>query len=243
MEVRNSITNILAEQGFINPSSPMKAISLKPIPKLLKRNIAQNNEQLHELLYKGSLVSFFELFFGGKVRYLDFTGFRTVSPGLGTYVHCDSVYMGRGTPRLLTAWVPIGAVPLELGGLMILEKSHKIQLLHNNYCYRDVDTYCVNRANAEKYATNKKMWNGALTKNPVRLGKIFNRRWLTENFGVGDLLIFTLYTVHGSLDNQTNFVRISADPRFQLASEKADHRYVGKNPIANSISAKRGRVC
>jgi len=32
--------------------------------------------------------------------------------------------MGRGTFNLYTSWTPIGDVPLELGGLMILENSH-----------------------------------------------------------------------------------------------------------------------
>ncbi len=42
----------------------------------------------------------------------------------GTNPHCDLVYMGRGTHNLLTCWIPYGDVPLELGGLMILEDSH-----------------------------------------------------------------------------------------------------------------------
>lgn len=54
------------------------------------------------------------------------------SGGPGTAPHCDLVYMGRGTKNVFTMWVPYGEVPLELGGLMVLEQSHlKNALLKN----------------------------------------------------------------------------------------------------------------
>ena len=33
--------------------------------------------------------------------------------------------MSRGTHELLTCWIPYGEVPLEVGGLMLLEGSHR----------------------------------------------------------------------------------------------------------------------
>ena len=50
---------------------------------------------------------------------------RAVSPGPATPPHMDVVYMGRGTKNLFTSWTPLGDVPLEMGGLIILENSHK----------------------------------------------------------------------------------------------------------------------
>ncbi|PYH94850.1 hypothetical protein BO71DRAFT_440728 [Aspergillus ellipticus CBS 707.79] len=43
-----------------------------------------------------------------------------------TPVHFDQMYLRAGPPTSLTAWVPIGDVSLEGGGLMYLEKSTDI---------------------------------------------------------------------------------------------------------------------
>ena len=44
---------------------------------------------------------------------------------------------------------------------------------------------------------------------------------------MGDALIFGMDTVHASLDNQTDFIRLSTDTRYQRASHPADERWVG----------------
>ena len=53
--------------------------------------------------------------------------------------------MGRGTHRHMTCWVPYGDISFNLGGLMILEGSHKRMDLLENYIYRDVDAFCENK--------------------------------------------------------------------------------------------------
>ena len=45
-------------------------------------------------------------------------------PSHGIAPHCDTVFMGRGTPDVLTAWIPFGDIPIRAGGLMVLEHSH-----------------------------------------------------------------------------------------------------------------------
>ena len=37
-------------------------------------------------------------------------------------------------------------------------------------------------------------------------------------------------TIHASLDNQTDRVRLSSDTRYQRASQPADTRWIGANP-------------
>ena len=60
---------------------------------------------------------------------------------------------------------------------------------------------------------------------------------------MGDLLTFTLGTVHASLDNHSDRIRLSSDSRYQRASEPADERWIGPSPLGHSRAAKRGRVC
>ena len=50
-------------------------------------------------------------------------------------------------------------------------------------------------------------------------------RWLTAEYRMGDVLVFSMYTMHASTDNQSeSAVRLSSDTRYQLASEPADAR-------------------
>ena len=50
-------------------------------------------------------------------------------------------------------------------------------------------------------------------------------------------------TVHASLDNHSNRFRLSSDSRYQLASEPADERWIGENPIAHGVAGKRSKIC
>ncbi|NKB67942.1 MAG: hypothetical protein GKR89_12850 [Candidatus Latescibacteria bacterium] len=59
----------------------------------------------------------------------------------------------------------------------------------------------------------------------------------------GDLLIFTMYTMHIGNDNQTNRLRISTDTRYQPAGDAIDERWVGAVPGNWDIRDKRGMVC
>lgn len=205
--------------------------------------LADRSPTLKKLLYSGPMMEFFEVFLGGNVRHFDYTWFRAVAPGQGTYPHCDIVYMGRGTDKLYTAWTPIGDISWESGGLMILENSHRLENIKNSYGHKDVDSYCANRKTAHLYASNQKWWDGALSKNPVSLRSKYGGRWLSAEFQAGDVLIFSMFTIHASLDNHSPSIRLSSDSRHQLASEPVDGRWVGRNPVGHSIAGKHGRIC
>jgi hypothetical protein len=64
-----------------------------------------------------------------------------------------------------------------------------------------------------------------------------------SNRRAGALLTFTTFLVHASLDNHSDRIRLSSDSRYQPASEPADERWIGPNPIAHGPQAKRGMVC
>jgi ectoine hydroxylase-related dioxygenase (phytanoyl-CoA dioxygenase family) len=147
---------------------------------------------------------------------------------------------------LLTAWTPLGDAPLTIGGLMILENSHLKHERLRHYLERDVDTYCRNGRHAGEIEGGKKWWewDGSLSKDPVSLRKKLGGRWLTTDFEAGDLLTFTMHTVHASLDNASpDRMRFSSDSRYQPASLPADDRWVGENPVGHGLAGKRGRIC
>lgn len=246
LEARRDVCEKLKAEGILHPEREASEGILKPEATVKFRpDIATGNPVVESLLYGPCMRAFYERFLGGPVRHFDFTWFRAVSPGRGSPPHCDAVYMNRGTFNLYTAWVPFGDVTLDLGGLIILEDSHKQTDRLRKYLASDVDSYCENKpGDFEKALHGRRNWQGSLSKNPRSLRERLGGRWLTAEFKAGDLLTFGMATVHGSLDNQTpDRIRLSSDSRYQLASEPADERWVGPKPVGHSRAGKRGRIC
>ena len=246
VETRLSILRQLKDKGFIDQSAPLakgKCIADKDAGRAFGNPLDQKDPAVNRLLYGDRMMSFFESLLGGPAAHFDFTWFRTKGPGYGSAAHCDIVYMGRGTSDLYTAWTPLDDIELELGGLIILEDSHKKRDVLKAYLEKDVDTYCVNKPEAERSPSGKKPFDGALSKDVSRLQKKLGGRWLTAEYSMGDLVIFGMATVHAGLDNQTNRIRLSTDSRYQLASNPIDERWVGESPVGHGAAMKRGRIC
>jgi len=199
-------------------SSDTSQLAHKNRREIVKR--IRTGAKLRALCHHGAIIDFYTRFLGGAVRPLDYIWVRYVRVGQATGVHFDWVYMGRGTPKLYTSWLPIGDVPLSDGPLAILEGSHKIKESLSDYANFDVD---------QDHHKAKEYLGGWLTKDAPAVQASFGRRWLTTDFKAGDLLLFGMFTLHCSLDNQSpeNRIRLSVDARYQLAAEPADERWTG----------------
>ena len=197
---------------------------------------------LNELLYKGRMISFFERFLGGDVLCFKHIWFRAKDSVTckATPPHSDILYMGRATHNLFTAWVPYTDVSYDMGGLMILEKSHQLDELES-YCERDIDVYDANQDDAPLIETGKKLWqkSGEYSLDAISTREKLGGRWLTTEYRMGDVIIFSPYMIHATTDNYSPRMRISSDTRYQLASEPADERWVGDNPVGHGLKAKR----
>jgi hypothetical protein len=88
---------------------------------------------IRSLCHEGRIMEFFGRFLGERARSFDHIWVRRVTPGGATGCHYDVVYMGRGSSRLYTAWIPVGDVTFDLGPLAILEKSHTLEELKSTY--------------------------------------------------------------------------------------------------------------
>ncbi|HWQ12719.1 MAG TPA: phytanoyl-CoA dioxygenase family protein [Roseiflexaceae bacterium] len=244
---RQVMAERLAAAGHLDPSYPPAAMKAHPDTRIaFMPDLAKDNPRLHRLLYSGRMLEFFHMFLGGPVRHYDFTWVRAVAPGRGTHAHMDVVYMGRGTKNLYTAWTPIGDVPRTIGGLLLLERSHRHERLNQSYGSKDVDAYCENKVGPgyTRMGGGGNIRDGGwLSDNPAKLRKNLGGRWLTTDYRAGDLLVFTVFLVHGSLDNASDEIRISTDTRYQLASEPVDERWVGEEPIGHGPAGKRGMIC
>lgn len=247
-EVRRRICAVLAEDGLLDPEFPVEEARARPgIELYFRPDIAIHptvRPALESVIYGDRMMRFFDAFFDEPARHYDFTWLRTLAPGLGTSPHCDVVYMGRGTQNVVTAWVPFGDVPLEVGGLIVVEGSHHDEELRRGYCTLDVDTECTNRCSESELNANGYPGFGALSMDMRRTRHQLQRRLLTcPNYQMGDLLLFSIHTVHGSLDNPSREIRISSDSRYQRASEPADERWIGENPPGHGGAMIKGMIC
>jgi len=238
-EARNTLLQTLSQKDIFDPLYPLSQGVLKEgVNPKFDGEAWKNQPTLNRVVFGPEVKEFYTKFLGGDIRHFDYIWLRTMGKGHGTAPHCDIVYMGRGTHDLYTAWIPYSDVSLEMGGLMILEKSHLQSERIKNYLESDVDTFCENIPDRDGWKHN-----GNLTNNPRSLRQKFGNRWLTSKFEMGDLLTFKMNTVHGSIDNQTQNIRLSTDTRYQRADEPIDERWIGVDPIGHGKDGKKGLIC
>lgn len=235
--VRDELLRRLRDKGALHPDYPdFEGIASREPVTITQAEAIRGNNAVNNLVFSRALTGFYERLLGGPIRAYDHIWIRLIRPGKGTAAHCDLPYMGRGTRNVMTAWIPYRDTSLELGGLILLEKSHLQANRIRKYLDTDADTFCVNR-NAYRHTLSN------LSSNPVSLRQKFGGRWLTTEFRAGDLLTFGMTLIHASLDNQTNAYRISTDTRYQLASEPIDERWVGTHTVEWAEKNRKNQIC
>lgn len=230
IKAQTEVVQDLKEQQLIEQSSlPNQPQSTQSQPlKKIDFNIS-TLPAVQKLHNSDEVVHFFRTFLGGEVKAFDKFWVRAIGPkSKSETVHCDIVYMGQGTQNLYTSWIPLGDIPLTQGPLMILEKSHLLEET-KSYVAWDVDK---NRSKL-RFKHGVLFAGGHYSRNPPAVQKEFQLRWLSADFEIGDMLIFSAYTMHCALDNNSEFVRLSTDIRYQLASDPVDNRWIGDNPTGN----------
>lgn len=247
MAARQEVCRRLAAQGLIDTTHPVieaAALPNMPVP-YDPPTLTGDNEPLRRVLYDGRMITFYESFLGGPISHYDYTWFRAMSPWQpATLPHCDVVYMGRGTQNLYTSWTPIGDAPLKEGPLCVIPRSNRIQKLRDNYCQTDVDRLCTNHRLADGRPRSQSP--GSLSQRPVQLRRNLGLPFLSTNFEAGDLLVFSIFTIHCGLDNHGVRVRLSSDSRYQSSSEPQDERWIsidGHPPILHGEASKRELIC
>lgn len=250
-------------QGALDPAYPLEDGVLRPDADELGlwQGYPSSSDALLSVLKGERMMSFFASLLGGPVRGYDFIWLRHQPRSHGVEPHCDVVFMGRGTPDVLTCWTPFGDVPLGGGGLMLLEDSHRKSVVRiADYLRQDVDSYCSNGPNADAVRDGTmrwehwdqpapgRDWGGEIAEDAVALRAEWGGRWLTApRFRMGDVLIFSMRTVHAGTDNDTNALRLSTDSRYQRADAPVDERWVtvpnGEPPVGHGAGAKRGKIC
>lgn len=221
---RLQILEKLNDKGMLAPDKPlMDGVYNVDYPEPTTTG-SMGNKHLTQLdafktVVEGTLIlDFFKLFLGGEVRTFDFKWLRTAGPGSSSPIHYDIVFMGRGTQNLFSCWTPFGDVSLDMGPIVFCLGSHKFEKVRQTYGQADVDRDLI---------------EGHFSENPFDIVEKFGGEWATTTFKMGDVVIFNMFLMHASLVNTSNKIRITADTRYQLASEPVDERWIGDKPIGH----------
>jgi hypothetical protein len=112
-------------------------------------------------------------------------------------VHYDQIFLRHGEDTFVTAWVPIGDISIEGGGLIYLEKGHDIgEQTEREFMERAKAAGMTDQEMKDAYNTNM-MSGGLLDVGPLRYAKKYGRRWLLTPYEAGDVVFHNPYAVSG----------------------------------------------
>ncbi|KAI8659771.1 hypothetical protein NCS56_01195000 [Fusarium sp. Ph1] len=123
-----------------------------------------------------------------------------------TPVHYDQIFLRAGPLTSVTAWVPIGDIEVESGGLIYLDRAHDIGV---------------------KYEEDFSKMNADLSDEERMFGNKWSRAWLAGAYEAGDVVFHTPYTIHAGAKNRSpkGRVRVSTDLRFVDKTKPYDERW------------------
>jgi ectoine hydroxylase-related dioxygenase (phytanoyl-CoA dioxygenase family) len=170
---------------------------------------------------------FYEEFLNGPVylhkrKIIRYT--RPLDPNC-TGAHYDLTYLRGGTDSVCTSWIPIGDIPVEMGGLVYLEGSDTWgRTMEAEFRIKNQDLPPEERISAYNRNMTKGGW---LSKDLPDLAARMGTRWLTADYEAGDMMIHSAYMIHAATLNESseNRLRLSTDIRYQRVREEIDQRW------------------
>ncbi|KQV66403.1 phytanoyl-CoA dioxygenase family protein [Rhizobium sp. Root1220] len=232
VEFRGWVFSHLAAAGLIeNGSDPAIGLSSKGnLKKALVDRILMS--LVRSVAFEGfcaqpRLARFMDEFLSGisylhKRKIMRFTqpGTVTVTPA-----HYDLVYLRGGTSRIVTAWIPLGDTPVEMGGLVYLEGSHAVGArMEAEFQAKSAALTPDERISAFNRNMTKGGW---VSKDLPDMAERFDKRWLIADYEAGDVVLHSPYMIHASTTNQSadDRIRLSTDIRYQNVEDEIDARW------------------
>ncbi len=142
-----------------------------------------------------------------------------------TGAHYDLTYLRAGTDQVATSWIPLGDIPVHMGGLVYLEGSHTWGVRMEEE-FRQKNSELSREEQILAY--NKNMSStGWLTKDLPNLAQRLNSRWLIADYAAGDMVVHSAYMIHAATTNEATDgrMRLSTDIRFQRVRDEIDVRW------------------
>lgn len=197
MHLRRRILEICDEAGWIKKGTSLMDAITEHAPILEGEPLwepvyekVQKLEEFHRLKLHPNVHGLMESIFNEPVLCLPMTIARIAFPRdneRATQPHQDWIYV-QGSVDTISAWAPLGDVPEEVGGLMVLRGSHKAGFLF----------------------PRRAQGPGG---NTVDVDP--NLPWAATDYRAGDVLFFKSLSIHGARPNLTpDRLRVSIDFRY-----------------------------
>lgn len=224
MSARDEVFERLIEVGEIQPpaiegiaTGTSRRLELHPDRGAFWQSVSEG-QKLRAVSHEGRIKAIMGSLFGEEARPHDYIFLRPGVVGRATKLHYDLPFFARGSNRIVTAWTAIGDIPVCEGPLMVVEGSHRFDDLIDPI--REIDY------------NSKESPQVQLMGDAVEFARSRGTRLLTTDFRAGDVIIFSMTTLHGTLDNHSAMgrTRLSCDVRWQPVADPVDERYVGPNP-------------
>lgn len=139
--------------------------------------------------------------------------------------HYDLIYLRAGTDKLCTSWIPLGDIPVEMGGLIYLERSDAVgRQMEAEFSVKNAHLPPEERISAY----NRNMREGGwVSTDLVEMANRFDSRWLIADYEAGDMVIHSPYMIHAATRNHDPLcrMRLSTDIRFQCIDDDIDQRW------------------
>ena len=230
----------LRETGWLDRDREPEELVLGPAPpgggfmlQAQEQDRMMDSPAVRRVLAGPELMGLFRVLFGGEQpATLDFKWFRSMCPGQASGFHMDYCYMGKGSTQLHSVWLPWHDCDTIRGGLVVLEQSNShpaFQGVRETYGMHDYE-----HSNIDTGVGNTVPNSGWFGRDPAELLAFHDQaRWVTaERYEAGDVVVFPMHTMHGTVTNTTGrethsppLLRLSCDIRFQPASAAVDPRH------------------
>lgn len=210
MDVRRDMLELCREAGWLDPSRDLMdgiiAPGMQPTTEGQPAYMAVYRKVLksprfHDFPCHPALMRIAQQLLNGEVLVHPRRIGRMTFPNYTiatTPAHQDHFYI-RGAVETYSCWVPLGACPIQLGGLAIWPGTHTRGFIDHN----------VHMAGA--------VGGRGVPTDPAEA------IWHTTDFEPGDALFFHSFTVHKALPNLSgDQMRISTDNRYQINGDSID---------------------
>ena len=173
------------------------------------------------------LWRFFDAFLDGPSYLHKRKIIRYLTPGneWATPAHYDLIYLRGGADSVVSSWIPLGDIPLEMGGLVYLEGSDQVgRELEAEFTRQNATLPPEERISAYNQNMSEGGWVG---KDLPAMAERFGARWLAADYEAGDVVIHSPYMLHASTSNTDSRgrIRLSTDIRYQNVREEIDARW------------------
>ena len=207
--------------GLANPNGFDKALADRRLMSVVRSAKYEN------FCSQPDLTDFIDRFIGGmsylhKCKLIRFTSPNTK---VSTPAHYDLIYLRGGTSNIVTAWIPIGDISVEDGGLVYLKNSHALGVeMEKEFRLKSADLKPEEQINAY----NRNMTEGGWVSNNLpEMADKFDTQWLAADYQAGDVVLHSPFMIHASTNNASLLgrLRLSTDIRFQNVDDEIDARW------------------